>query len=105
MYFTRPIRHDGEIPHTVPPPPHLRLPRPWVLSLGTYNICDSQIPGLTQAIRAARIGSFNLMILTGTKNTDQAYCRNRMGYDVVCSQAITTAAGDRQGGVVLVFHD
>ena len=56
-----------------------------------------------QAIQAVQISDFELMILTDTNITNQAYCRNRMGYDAVCSPMITTAAGNSQGGSVS-FH-
>ena len=44
------------------------------------------------------IRSFNLMIMTDTKITEQDYWRNSMGYNVVCFQSIPAAAGDAKGG-------
>ena len=77
-------------------------PQPQGLSLGNYHICDRRGSGIAQAIRAARIGRFDLMILTENNITKNAYCRNMIGYDMVCSQEITMADGDTQGGVVMV---
>ena len=78
------------------------LPHPQGLSIRTFRICNGQGFGLAQAIRVTWIGGFDLMILTNTNINNQDYCRNRLGYDVVCSQAITTADGDTQEGVGLV---
>ena len=58
-----------------------------------------------QAIHAVNIGGFDVMLMTETNITDQAYCRNRLGYSVVCLPEITTTAGGVQGGVVLVVRD
>ena len=52
--------------------PFQRPSHPRGLSLRTFNIFDGRIFRLAQAIRMARIGSFNLMILTNTKITYQA---------------------------------
>ena len=52
-----------------------------------------------------QVSGFYLMILMDTKITDQAYCRNRLGYDVVCSPEIMTATGGAQGVVGLFFLD
>ena len=46
-----------------------------------------------------QISGFDLMILTETKISDQTYCCNRLGYDVVCSPMIAKADGGAQGGV------
>ena len=82
MYVTRP-RYCRDLPHRVTPP---RQPlRHQVLSLRNYHIQNGQVYGIPQAIRAARIGGFDLMILTETNITDQAYCRNKMEYNVVLS--------------------
>ena len=45
------------------------------------------------------------MILTETKISNQAYCRNRLVSDVVCLLMITTMYGGAQGGVCLVIWD
>ena len=37
------------------------------------------------------------MILTETNITNQSYCRNRLGYDVICLHAIMVATGGAQG--------
>ena len=58
-----------------------------------------------QAIRAARIGGFELMILTETNINDQAHFRNMMGYDVILSKATTTADGDAKGGVGMIIRE
>ena len=47
------------------------------------------------------------MILTETKITDAVYCHNRLGYDVVLSQATVTMDGGYRGGggVILVLQE
>ena len=60
--------------------------------------------GIAHVIWAVQVGGFDLMVLTETNITNQAYCRNRLGYDVVCSPDITTDDGTVQGGVVLVVR-
>ena len=45
------------------------------------------------------------MVLTETKVTGQAYCKNRLGYDVVCSSMVKTDAGGVQEGVGMVVQD
>ena len=93
MYATRTRRHDGDRPDTVPL--SHRIPRPRVSSLGNYHIHKSQVSGVTQDIRSARIGRFNLMILTEVKITNQTYFHNRMVYVVVfLKKTITTAYGN-----------
>ena len=42
------------------------------------------------------------MIMTETKINNQAYCCNRLGYNVVCSLILMTGAGVAQGIVGLV---
>ena len=103
MYITQPKMHSRDRLHMVPLSRH--LPRPWGLSLGKYHTRNGQGSVIVQAIWAARIGSFDLMILTETKITNKAYCRNRMGYDVVCSKDITTVDGDAQGRVVMIVRE
>ena len=67
-----------------------------------FNIRDDQGFGIAQAIWAVQVGNFDLIILTDTNITNEAHCRNRLGYDVVCSLAITTAYDGAQGGLGLV---
>ena len=62
---------------SLPPPLSVSLPPPRRplryrgLSLRNYHIQNGQVYGIPQAIRAARIGGFDLMILTETNITDQ----------------------------------
>ena len=72
---------------------------------GNYHIRDGRGLGIVHYIRAAWIGGFDRTILTETKITDQDYCRNRMGCDVVCSKAIISADGDEQEGVGTTVGD
>ena len=58
-----------------------------------------------QAIQAALIGSFDIMILTENKITDHYYCCNSMGYNMVCSQETTTAVVDVQGRLGMLVLD
>ena len=95
MYVTIPIRYGGDHPYTVPP--SFRPPRLRVLSLSNYHIRNVRGSGIVQAVQAARIGGFDLIILMETKITIQAYCQSRGGCGVVCSNAITAADGDTQG--------
>ena len=81
--FAQVIHHGGDRLHSAAPPPCRRPPRPQILSIRTFNICDGRGFKLAQAIWEVQIGSFKLMILTETKVTDQAYCHSRLGYDVV----------------------
>ena len=82
-----------------------RCSTPVGLSLRTFNICDGQGFRLAQAIRAVHIVSFDLMIMTDTNTTNQAYCCNRMVYDMVCLPEITSANRGSQGGVGLVVQN
>ena len=95
IYVNQPISHGGELPHTMPTP--LCPPHPRVLSLGNYHICNSRVYKIMQAIRAARIGDSNLMILTDIRIINQEYCRNIMGYVIFSPKGITTAGRDSQG--------
>ena len=81
--LTRTINHGWYCFHTAPPPLHQRTLIPQGISLGTLNIHDGWGYGLAQAIQELHIGSFDLMILTETKITDQDYCLRSLGYDVV----------------------
>ena len=58
-----------------------------------------------QATCVVQVSGFDLMVLTETNFTGQYYCHNRLGYNMVCSLAITTNSGGVQGGVGLVFQD
>ena len=82
MYLTRLIRHGRDCLHMVAPP--CRSLRPRRLYLGNYRIRNGRGSGIAQAIRVARIGGFDLMILTETRITDQDYYCNRVLYNVVC---------------------
>ena len=86
-------------------PPPRRPPRPQGLSLGNYHIRDGRGLGIAHYIRAAWIGGFDRTILMETKITDQDYCRNRMGCNVVCSKAIIPADGYKQEGVGMTVGD
>ena len=63
MYATQLVSHGGDRLQMAPPPPHRWPPRPQGLYLSTFNICDVRGYGLTQAIWAAKIGGFDLIIL------------------------------------------
>ena len=67
----------------VTPPP----PLPLGLVIGALNIQDGQGFGLVQAIWAVERGKFDVVVLTKTKISMTAYCRNRLGYEVTCSTA------------------
>ena len=81
--LSHPIRHVGDHLHMAPPPLRRRQPHPQGISLGTFNIRGGWDYGVTQAIWAVQVGRFDVMLMTDTKITDQAYCCNRLGYDVV----------------------
>ena len=102
IYVTQAIRHGRDRLHMAPQ--RRQSLRPQGLSLRTFNIRNGQVYRIKQAIRAARIGRFDLKIMMETKINGQPYCCNRMGCDMVCSQAITMAADDAQGGVGLVVQ-
>ena len=97
MYVTHPIGYIREVPHTVPP--QLWPPFPRGLS-----IRDGWGSGIAKAIWAARIGGFKIMILTETNINKHSYFCNRMGYDVVFSQAIITVDGDAQGVLGMIVQ-
>ena len=67
MYVNRPRRHGRDRPHTVSPPLCPSCPRG--LSLSNYHIRSVWGSGITQAIWAAHIGGFDLMILMETNST------------------------------------
>ena len=103
MYVPQTIRHGKNLPYTLPTPPW--TPCHWGLSFGNYHIHNGRGFELAEAVWVTWIDGFNLMILTETNITDQAYCQNRMGYDVVISKAITAMYGDSQGGVGTIVWD
>ena len=90
--LARPISHGRYHLHKAPLTPRQLTTHPCGLSLGTLNICNSRGSVIVQAIQAVQIGSFDLMILTETNINYQAYCGIRLGYNVVCPLASTTAA-------------
>ena len=59
-----------------PPTPRSSPPHPPWINLGTYNIQDGRGLGLHQAIQAVHLRNYDLMLLTETKITDEAYCHN-----------------------------
>ena len=61
--------------------------------MGTYNFQDGRSFYLPLAIYAIKQGNYDLMLLTERKILDAVYCRNRPGYDIVCSKATVTTAG------------
>ena len=75
------------------------------LSLSNYHIRYSQGSRLVKTVRLARIGGFDLMILTKTNITDKVYFQHNIGYDVVCLEAYMTADGDAQGGVGMISRN
>ena len=91
--FTRPLCHGMDRLHTASPPPRRRLPQTWGLPLGTYNIHDFRGFGLAHSIWVVYLGSFGIMLLTKTKITSEAYCHNRLVYNMVCSPVVTMVTG------------
>ena len=79
-----------------PLPLQCRPPRPPGLNSGTYNIQDGRGLGLPQAIRDVQLGNYGLMLLNETKIMDATYWHKLLGYSIVCSQPIVTAAGGAQ---------
>ena len=79
IYFIQPISHGGDCLNTVPPQPCHCPTRPQVLYPGVFNIRNIWGFGFAQAIWAAQIGGFDLMVLTENNITDQAYFCNRLG--------------------------
>ena len=77
LTFVRPITHGADHLHTAPLP-RLRPLRPPILAIRTLNIWDGRGFGLAQAILMVESGLFHVMILTETKISMTAYCRNRM---------------------------
>ena len=102
IFFTRPIHHVGERLHSAPPPPWSRPPQPMGLNLGMYNIQYSRGFGIPQAIRAVKRENYDIMLLTERNIPDVVYYHNRLGYDIVFSEAAVTAVGGVQGGVGIV---
>ena len=105
MYVTQTISHGGERLHTLLPPTFIRPPNHQGLSLWDYNIHAGQGTGLEIAVQAAWIGGFDIIILTEISITNQEYCLNSMGNELVWLQAITTVGSNMQGVVGLVIPD
>ena len=80
FYQTTP--HGANCLHTALLLPHRRSLRPPGISIRKLNIWDGRGFGLAQAIQAVDRRGFNVMILTKTKISTTAYCRNRLGYEV-----------------------
>ena len=103
--FNLTILHCRNHLHLMAAMPRCRSPQPRVLSIGTYNIRNVNGFGIAQAIWAVQVGGFNLMVLTETKVTGQAYFHNRLGYNVVFLSEINTDAGGAQGVLSLFVQD
>ena len=50
-------------------------------------------------------GGFDVMLLTETKIRSEAYSQNFLGYDVTCSAARPSSAGEAQGRVGIVTRE
>jgi hypothetical protein len=98
IQFTQPITHCNDPLHTQPV---TKSPKPPSITIGTYNIRDSQNSGLAAAVRAIQLGNYNLAILTETKIPDNIYTKHCLDYHVVCSQATPGPNGGAQGGIAL----
>ena len=96
IYFARPLFHGVD---------HLHTAYPRGLSLGTYNIYHGRGFSLAQAIWEVHIDSFDVMLLTETNITSEAYCHIWIGYNVMCLQAVTMDTDVAQGGVVMVVRE
>ena len=96
--ITHLIWHDVDHLHSAPAPLRRGPPLPLGLNLGMYTIQDGRGFGLPQAIRAIEQGNYYLVIFMETNITDAVYCRNRLGYDIVCSKATVTMFGGSRGG-------
>ena len=55
-----------------------------------------------EAVRVAWIEGFDPMVLKDTNIPDKAYCRHKMGYNVVYLEAHTTAYRYTQEGVGMI---
>ena len=105
IFFNWPIHHGGDHLHLEPPHLCCWFPSSLGLTIGTFNIHDEWGFGLALAIQLEQTGSFNIMILMRTKFTNQAYCHNRLGYNMVYSPEIMIEYGGAQGVAVLVVQD
>ena len=74
------------------------------VSLGTFKIRDIWFLRIVQAIWSVHIGDFDLIIFTDTMIKNQAYFRNRLGYNVVFLLETTAVDGGAQGRVGLVVR-
>ena len=100
--FTHPFSHGREHIYTAPPQLRHKPPFPRGLNLGVYNIRNGRGFGLDQSIWAVQLIRYDVMMLTETKISDEAYCHTWLGCDMVCFLASATSARGAQGGVVLV---
>ena len=96
--FTQPIRNVRDCLYMALPPRRCWSLHPQGLSLGTFNTRNGRGFRLAYEIRAVQISSFDLIIMTETKITDQAYLCNMMVYDVMFLEDITMKGGGVQGG-------
>ena len=49
-----------------------------------------------------QIGNYNVIMMTGTNISDEVYCPNCIGYNVVCFLMDDMDSGGVQGGVGIV---
>ena len=107
IYFTRLNQHGADWLHSAAlPPPLCRHPsRSTDLAIGTLNTRGGRGFRLAQAVRAVKLGDFDLMVLTESNIYTAAYCRHRLGYNIVCSPARPTSASREQGFMCLVSWD
>ena len=58
-----------------------------------------------EAIRALQLGNYDFAVITETKIVNDIYCKNRLGYDCICSQAVATNGGGAKWGIGLIVRD
>ena len=83
-------------------PSPFQTQRYWGIYLRNYYTRDGKGYGLVEAVWLAWIEGFNLMILTENNIIDKAYFIHNMGYEVVLSEAHTTADGNMQEGMGMI---
>ena len=88
-----------------PANPRRQPPRPRGISINTFNIRDGRGLGLVHPTWKVQDGGFNLMVLTDTKVTNQAYSYNRLPYNMVCLPETKADDGLAQGGARLVARN
>ena len=98
IYFTCTLHHGSKRLHKMTPLSWRGPPHPPGISLITYHIQDCRESGLPQSIRAVQICNYALMLMTETNIMDAVYCHNCLGYNIVCFQAVVSAAMGAQGG-------